>query len=121
MTGGRARTYTSKGSELLADRPATLQLIKSGSLEPHLFATGSYLLNLSELVVETANGLDIAGILGIRLYPLADVLNMDVGGAGLAEEVAPIEVAHDLLPAVHPPRMCSPERSADGARPPEEG
>src|SRR5919199_6218325 len=69
------------------------------------------LLNLGELVAETADGLDVAGVLGVGLYLLTDVLNMDVGGAGLAEEVAAtVEVAHDLLSAVHPPRMGGQKR-----------
>ena len=65
-------------------------------------------LNLGELVAEAADGLHIAGVLGVSLYLLANVLDVDIGGARLAEELAAaIEVAHDLLSAVHPPRVGS--------------
>src|SRR5919205_935626 len=68
-------------------------------------------LKLRELVAEAAHGLNVARVLGIGLYLLADVLDMYVGGAGLAEKVtAAAEVAHDLLSAIHPSRVGGQKR-----------
>src|SRR5215216_2519744 len=67
-------------------------------------------LDLGEPVADAADGLDVPGGLGIGLYLPADVLDVNVGGAGLAEEVAVPEVAHYLLAAVDPSRVGGQER-----------
>src|SRR5215212_3089944 len=65
---------------------------------------------LRESIARTARRLDIAGVLGVRLYLPTDVLDMHVCGAGLAEEVSAPEMGHDLLAIVDPPRRGGQER-----------
>src|SRR5829696_854387 len=65
---------------------------------------------LRESVTRPAHGLDVAGVLGVRLYLLTDVLYVYVCGTDLAEEVATPEVSHDLLAVVDPPRRGGQER-----------
>ena len=43
---------------------------------------------LGEFVAKAPHGLNVAGLFGVGFYFPADMLDMDVGGAGLAEEVA---------------------------------
>src|SRR5215208_57739 len=76
---------------------------RSLSRQPRLAAVGRLALEVGELVARAAHGLDVEGILGIGLYLLADVLDVDVGRPRLAEELPVPEVAHDLLAAVDSP------------------
>jgi deazaflavin-dependent oxidoreductase (nitroreductase family) len=60
---------------------------------------------LRKLVACPAHGLDVTGVLGVWLYLVTDVLDVDIGCPRLAEEVAAPEMGHDLLAGVDPPRL----------------
>jgi hypothetical protein len=68
------------------------------------------LLDLGEAVTHSADGLDIARVLGIGLHLPTDVLDMDISGPGFAEKVTVPEVAHDLVSVVYSPRVRREER-----------
>ena len=104
-----AQAYKEGGSyAAFATTSSLLQtFINYAGIRPRGAGAGS---QLRESIARTAHGLDVAGVLRIRLYLGAYVLDVDVGCPRLAEEVPVPEVAHDLLSAVDPTGVGGQER-----------